>query len=889
MMPCMSVSKLPVIIPQKHKPDSSSGFSPHSNNSTRSWTKKSNPRFRDTHLDFLCGNGRLNEAITVLDSIATQGAKVRRNTYINLLQACIDSNSIHLARKLHAFLNLVTEIDVFVKTKLLSVYAKCGCLDDAREVFEDMRERNLYTWSAMIGAYSRDQRWREVVELFFLMVQDGLFPDDFLFPKILQACGNCGDFEAGKLMHSLVIKLGMSCVRRVRNSVLAVYVKCGKLIWARRFFESMDEKDGVAWNSMISGYFQIGENDEAHRLFDKMCREEIKLGVVTFNILIRSYNQLGQCDVAMEMVKKMESLGITPDVFTWTCMISGFAQNGRTSQALDLFKEMPFVGVMPNGVTITSAISACTDLKALAMGMEIHSLAVKMGFTDDVLVGNSLINMYSKCEELEAAERVFDMIKDKDVYSWNSMIAGYCQAGYCGKAYELFIKMQESDVPPNVITWNVLISGYIQNGNEDEAVDLFQRMGKNDKVKRNTASWNSLIAGYQQLGQKNNALGVFRKMQSSCFYPNCVTILSVLPACAYLVASNKVKEIHGCVLRRSLESSLPVMNSLIDTYAKSGNIVYSRTIFDGMSSKDIITWNSLICGYVLHGFWHAALDLFDQMKSFGLKPNRGTFLSIILAHSLAGMVDLGKKVFCSITECYQIIPMIEHYSAMIDLYGRSGKLEEAMEFIEDMPIEPDSSIWEALLTACRIHGNIDLAVLAIERLFDLEPGDVLIQRLILQIYAICGKPEDALKVRKLEKENTRRNSFGQCWIEVKNLVYTFVTGGWSESYSDLLYSWLQNVPENVTARSSHSGLCIEEEEKEEISGIHSEKLALAFALIGSSQAPHTIRIVKNIRMCVHCHKTAKYVSKMHHCEIFLADSKCLHHFKNGQCSCGDYW
>ncbi|KAJ0087017.1 hypothetical protein Patl1_09216 [Pistacia atlantica] len=722
------------------------------------------------------------------------------------------------------------------------MYAKCGCFNDAFKVFDGMRERNLYTWSAVIGARSREQRWREVVELFFFMIIDGVVPDDFLFPKILQACGNCGDFETGKLIHCLVIKLGMTCVTRVKNSILAVYVKCGKMSWARRFFKSMDERDRVAWNSMISGYCQIGENEQAHRFFDEMCKEGIEPGLVTWNILIRSYNQLGQCEAAMELMKKMESLRISPDVFSWTCMISGFAQNGRTIEALDLFKEMSFVGVKPNEVTITSAISACTDLKALEIGLQLHSVAVKMGFIDDVLVGNSLIGMYSKCGELEDAERVFDMIKEKDIYTLNSMIGGYCQAGYCSKAYELFMKMQISDIPPDVITWNAMISGYIQNGNEDEAMDLFRRMEEDGKIKRNSASWNALIAGYLQLGQKNNALGVFRKMQSYCFSPNYVTILSVLPACAYLVAANKVKEIHSCVLRRNLDSSLPVMNSLMDTYAKSGNVVYSRTLFDGLPYKDMISWNSVISNYVLYGFWDTALDLFDQSRKFGFKPNRGTFVSVIVAHSLAGMVEEGKQVFSSITEDYQIIPMLEHYSAMVDLYGRSGMLGEAMEFIEDMPIKPDSSIWEALLTACRIHGNIDLAVYAVERLLELEPGNILIQHLILKTYAICGKPQDALKVRKLEKENSVKKSPGQSWIEIKNMVYTFVTGDHSKSYSDLLYSWLQKILENIKAHHSHSGLSIEEEEKEEISGVHSEKLALAFALVGSSPAPQNIRI-----------------------------------------------
>lgn len=836
-------------------------------------------------MNYLRKSGRLSEAVTALESIAQRGSKVEAKTYLNLLQSCIDANSIQLGRKLHECIDLVKEENPFVETKIVSMYAKCGCLEDARKMFGEMSDRNLYAWSAMIGACSRERRWREVADLFYFMMQDGVLPDSFLFPKILQACANCGDFEAGKLIHSLVVRLGMSCSIRVNNSILAVYAKSGKMSSARNFFENMHERDRVTWNAMISGYCQKGENEEAHRLFDAMREEGVEAGLVTWNILIASYNQLGHCDVAVELMKKMESFGITPDVFTWTSMISGFAQNNRRSQALDLFKDMLREGVEPNGVTITSAISACASLKSLEKGMEIHSVAVKMGFINDVLVGNSLVDMYSKCGKLEAARRVFDMILEKDVYTWNSMIGGYCQGGYYGKAHLLFMKMQESGVPPNVITWNVMISGYIQNGDEDQAMDLFQRMEKDGKIKRNTASWNSLIAGYLQIGQKNKALGIFRQMQSSCVIPNSVTMLSVLPACANLVSGKKVKEIHGCVVRRSLETELSIANSLIDTYAKSGNIVYSRTIFDGISSKDVITWNSLIGAYVLHGYVDAVLDLFDQMKKFGFRPNRGTFVNIIFAYSLAGMVDEGEKAFSSITEEYRIIRTLEHYSAMVDLYGRAGRLADAIEFIEDMPIDPDSSTWSALLTACRIHGNIGLAVRAGESLLDLEPGNILIHQLIFQAHALCGKLEDASKMRKLEKENASRKSLGICWIEVKNTVHTFLTGDQS---SDVESSWIQRIKGKVEGPDTQYGLCIEEEEREEISGVHSEKLALAFALIGSP-ASKVIRMVKNLRMCDDCHRTAKYISMTYGCEIYLNDSKCLHYFKNGHCSCKDYW
>ncbi|KAE8659885.1 Beta-galactosidase 5 isoform 1 [Hibiscus syriacus] len=592
------------------------------------------------------------------------------------------------------------------------MYAKCGSFADARKVFDKMSEKNLYTWSAMIGAYT-ESRGKKVVELFFLMMEDGVLPDEFCFREFC------------KLVR------------------IVPFMQSGDLSSARSFFDYMNERDRVTWNSMLLAYCQKGDSDEAYRLFNGM----------------------------------RESSRVIPDVFTWTSMISGLAQ--------------------------MCSFCLCF-LKVLRMGLEIHSTALRMGLTENVLVGNSLIDMI-------------------------------CQSGYCGKAYELFIKMQESDVKPNVITWNTMISGYIQNGDEDRAMDLFQRIERDGKIRRNTASWNALIAGFVQLEAIDKAFGVFRKMQSCSISPNSVTILSILPGCANLVAAKKVKEIHGCILRRNLEFVLSILNSLIDTYAKSG-------------------------GYVLHGCSDAALDLFNQMGKLGLKPNRGTFLSIILAHGIAKMVEEGKHVFSSIIDKYEVIPAIEHYSAMIELYGRSGRLGEAMEFIEDMPVEPDSSVWTSVLTASRIHKDIALSVLAGEQLLDLEPGNVVVNQLMFQIYSLCGKLDDSSKLRKLGKENTLRRSLGHSWIEVRNTVHKFATADRSKPCSNLLYSWVKNIVREVNIDDHHGGFFIEEEEKEDTGGVHSEKLALAFALIGSPSSPQIIRIVKNTRMCKNCHLTAKHVS-----------------------------
>ncbi|XP_042507130.1 pentatricopeptide repeat-containing protein At1g19720 [Macadamia integrifolia] len=876
-----------------------SEFSSKPSKSSLSFTKTSTPvasrpsqKISEHHVNHLCKTGQLKEAVAALDSIAKLGTKVKPATYISLLQCCIDLDSIDQGRKLHARIGLVRELNPFIETKLVGMYAKCGSLEDARQVFDQMLERNLFTWSTMIGAYARERRWREIIDLFFWMIADGIFPDEFLLPKILQACANSGDAESGELIHSFVIRGGMDSCVHVNNALLSMYAKCGRLISARSFFEKMDKKDRVSWNSIISGYCQSGQNEKALQLFEKMQVEGVEPGLVTWNILIASYNQSGDSDLAMELMRKMEILGITPDVFTWTSMISGYAQNNRKSVALELFREMILVGVEPNAVTVASAVSACATLKALEKGKQLHSIGIKTGYMEDVLFGNSLIDLYSKCSKIESAQRIFDNISEKDIFTWNSMIGGYTQSGYCGKAYDLFVMMQDSGLQPNVVTWNVMISGHIQNGDEDRAMEFFQRMETDGMIKQNTVTWNLLVSGMLQNGHINKALEIFRQMQSFQVPPNSVTLLSILPAFANLVALKKVKEIHGCILRRSLNSELSLANSLIDAYAKSGDMVYARAVFEDLSSTDIISWNSIMSGYVLHGLPDVALDLFGRMRQVGLNPSRGTITHIILAYSLKGMVDEGKQIFSSIIDDYQISPNLEHFSAVVTLFGRSGRLGEATTFIEDVDFEPDSTVWDALLTACRVHGSIGLAVQAAEHLMELEPGNPLHFRLVSQIYALVERSEDTSNVRKPKMINGTTKFLGSSWIEIKNTVHTFITGDKSMPNSDSLYSQLSCIAEKirVAAPKSHdTQLCIEEEENEEVAGIHSEKLAIAFALIGSPYSSKSIRIVKNLRMCRDCHRTAKLFSLVYGREIYLRDPKCLHHFKNGQCSCRDYW
>ncbi|KAJ6826987.1 putative disease resistance proteinisoform X2 [Iris pallida] len=834
----------------------------------------------------LTRTGNLHEAISAIES----GSAVQPGDYLSLLQSCIDADSIDHGRRLHSSLgDSLADPDPFVATKLVSMYAKCGTLAEARQVFDAMPHRNLFAWSAMIGGCSREQRWEEVVGLFHRMMREGAAsPDAFLLPKILQACANLADLATGRLLHSLAVRKGFLASAHVANSVLALYAKCGELALARRFFEKLDRRDPVSWNSIISGHCQAGENEEARRVFEEMVREGAEPSLVTWNILIGSYNQCGRPELAIELMEEMRRSGISPDVVTWTSMISGLAQNCRPGEAFDLFREMLLSEVKPNGMTVAAVVSASADARSLKRGKELHSYAARTGCLASVLVGNSLVDMYAKCGRLEDAQRVFDGIAEKDVFTWNSMIGGYALAGYCGRAHELFSEMESFGVRRNAVTWNVMISGHIQNGDEDRAMDLFRRM-EEEGVRRNTASWNTLIAGSLQNGLVDRGLRIFRQMQADSVRPNSVTVLSVLPVCANLVSASKVKEVHASTLRSGLRSAAPVANALIDAYSNSGDLGSARALFDGLRSRDPASWASMISGCVLHGRSRLALDMFSRMEEEGVEPNHSVFASAIGAYALEGMVEEGKKLFDSMVEEHRLSPGMEHYRGMVELFGRAGRLREASELVETMPVDPDSTVWSALFTAARVHGDVETASFAAENLFRLDPEDTTLQRLTSSLQVMSGAAKSGGDSSKMRKPN-RGGSHGCCWIEVGNKVHTFSNGERpTDDNMEAKLAEINGMEEKIRRRSTsvREGSAIDVEE-EEVAGVHSEKLAMAFGLINMSGA-RSVRVLKSVRMCRDCHAVAESVSEAYGCDVLIKDPERLHHFRGGECSCRGYW
>eukprot|EP01018_Ginkgo_biloba_P039368 Gb_08569 [translate_table: standard] len=880
---------------------------------------------------------------------------VHSNVYDSLLHLCGKHQSLVEAKQVHAhMLKTGFNQDVFLGAKLVSMYSMCRSLIDANLLFDKFPKRDVFLWNAIIIGCARNGHCEEVLRLYHQMQEEGVKPDGYTFPSVLKACASVSALQEGREIHEDIISSGYESHVFVGNALIDLYAKCGSIENARQVFDKMSQRDLVSWNTMIAGYAQNGHCESALALFGHIELAGIKPNSVTVASVIPAYARLTplqQCkeihdytirrgfesdlfvgSALVDMYAKCRSMENARQVFdklsqrnavSWNAMIGGYAQNGYGVEAIKLFIQMQLVDVKLNSFTIASILSACANLTAKRQGEEIHDYIIRNGLDLIVFVGNALVDMYAKCGSVDEARCVFDEMAERDVVSWSALIAGYTQNGHFYEALKLFSQMETAGVKPNLVTivtilpacahlaalrqgleihayiirhgfelhlavMNALIDMYAKCGIIETAKHIFDKMSQ-----ANVVSWNAMIAGYIHNGRYDEALKLFHQMELEGMKPNSVTVASVLPACARLGALQHGKEIHYYMTRSGFELDVFVCNALLDMYAKCGSIESAREVFDNMIKRDVISWTAMIAGYGMHGHGEDALTLFNQMQQIGIKPDQITFVAVLSACSHAGLVTEGWQCFGGMRQDYHIMPMLEHYACMVDLLGRAGQLEEAYDFIKRMPLEPDAGVWGALLSACRVHCNVELGEYAAKHIFELEPENAGYYVLLSNIYAAAGRWSDALKVRTTMKERGLKKNPGCTWIEVNNRVHAFLVGDKSHPQSEKISAMLESLSAQIevagyvpdTSFVLHD---VDEAEKEYILCGHSEKLAIAFGLINTS--PETpIRIAKNLRVCGDCHSATKFISKIAGREIIVRDANRFHHFTDGLCSCGDYW
>lgn len=473
----------------------------------------------------------------------------------------------------------------------------------------------------------------------------------------------------------------------------------------------------------------------------------------------------------------------------------------------------------------------------------------------------------------------------RDVVSWNTLVSGYSSCGEVGIAREVFDRMPER----NLVSWSAMIVGHARSGDVVAARELFDQMPE-----RNVICWNAMIAGYTQNERFSESIELFRRMlQSGGLPPNYVTLVSVLSACAHLGALDLGRWIDRYIERRAMKLSLFLGNALSDMYGKCGCIAEARRVFDRMLERDVISWSIIISGEAMHGHAVEAISGFREMLEQGIKPNDITFMGILSACTHAGLVDAGLEYFNMMSEEFEILPKVEHYGCAVDLLSRAGRLDEAEDLINSMQVPPNVIVWGALLGGCRIYQDIIRGERVVQRILELDPDHSGSYVYLANVYASIGRLEDAANCRSRMREKQVVKTPGCSWIEVDNMVYEFFMGDRSHPRSNEIYSMISSLSLRMRVagyipNTSLVTQCIDEEEKEDALSMHSEKLAVAFGLISTREGT-TIRVVKNLRVCNDCHDAMKVISKIVAREIILRDRSRFHQFKEGQCSCKDYW
>ena len=748
--------------------------------------------------------GFLEDVLQLYRQMQRLGWKPDHYTFPFVLKACGEIPSFRCGASVHAVVFVSGfEWNVFVGNGLVSMYGRCGVLKNARQVFDEMRERgivDLISWNSIVAAYMQGSDSIRAMKMFERMSEDlEVRPDAVSLVNVLPACASVGAWLRGKQVHGYAYRSGLFEDVYVGNALVDIYAKCGMMEEANKVFERMKVKDVVSWNAMVTGYSQIGRFDDALGLFEKIQEEKIELNVVT-----------------------------------WSAVIAGYAQRGLGREALDVFRQMRLFGSEPNVVTVVSLLSGCASEGALLHGKETHCYAIKWILNldendpgDDLMVINALIDMYSKCKSPKTAQAMFNLIPPKD---------------------------------RSVVTWTVLIGGNAQHGEANEALKIFSQMLQPDNF----------------------------------VMPNAFTISCALMACARLGALRFGRQIHAYVLRNHFQSAmLFVANCLIDMYSKSGDVDAARVVFDNMHQRNGVSWTSLMTGYGMHGRGEEALQIFDDMQRVGLVPDGVTFVVVLYACSHSGMVDQGINYFNSMKKDFGVVPGAEHYVCMVDLLGRAGRLDEAMELIKGMPMKPTPAVWVALLSACRVYANVELGEYAAKKLSELESGNDGSYTLLSNIYASARRWKEVARIRQLMKNAGIKKRPGCSWVQGRKGTAKFLAGDRSHPMSQQIYDLLRDliqrikalgyVPDNRFALQD-----VDDEEKVDLLFEHSEKLALAYGILTTAPgAP--IRITKNLRACGDCHSAFTYISTIIEHEIIVRDSSRFHHFKDGSCSCRGYW
>ncbi|XP_072966736.1 pentatricopeptide repeat-containing protein At3g53360, mitochondrial-like [Typha angustifolia] len=651
-----------------------------------------------------------------------------------------------------------------------------------------MSRRTVVSWNAMISGYAKWGRNEEALDMVSHMHRDGVRLNETTFSSVLGTCARSNSFDAGKQIHCLVLKSGSEDFELVGCALLNLYTSCFDIHAACRLFELLHCRNPLLWSPMLVGFVRCNLMDDALHFLERMP---------------------------------------TQDVVSWTALISGYARSAdKCRKALELFLHMKESGnAVPNEFTYDSVLRTCAKLGFLNYGKMIHGCLIRCGFGSDKSIRGSLIDLYCNCDAVKDAMLVYDQLDDPCLSISNALLGGLISIGRIRDAELVFSQMVEH----NPASYNLMIKGYALDGRIVDSKRLFEKMPcknivsvntmisvchrsgefeegsklfEHIKEVKNTVTWNSMISGYIQNEQPSEALKLFAVMRRSSIECSRSTFSALFRACAGIGTLEQGKMLHAHLSKTPFDSNVYVGTSLVDMYSKCGSIGDARTAFSHIISPNVASWTSLINGLAHHGRGVEAILQFGRMLKHRIHPNAVTFVGLLLASSRAGMVDKGMRFYYSM-QSYGLVPSLEHYACVVDLLGRSGRLSEAEEFIHEMPIEADTVVWVALLTACWFSMDLEAGQRVADKILCLDTKHMPAYVIMSNIYAKLGRWEDVVEVRKRLRGLNVKKDPGCSWIEVNNTVHVFSVEDRNHPQRDDIYVILEDLVANV---SSYSGL-----------------------------------------------------------------------------------
>ncbi|CAE6187617.1 unnamed protein product [Arabidopsis arenosa] len=780
-------------------------------------------------------NGRYMAAVGLFVEMIQKGNEFDSTT---LLLAASALSSLHLSKKCPMVHCLAIETglvsDSSLCNALMNLYAKGEDLSFAECVLMHMEHRDIVSWNTIMTKCLANGYPRKSLIYFKSMIGSGQEADNVTFSCVISACSSLEELSLGESLHGLVIKSGYSPEAHVSvaNSIISMYSKCGDTEAAETVFEELLGKDVISWNAILNGFSANGMFEEAFGILKEMQSvDKIQPDIATVvsitsicgdlclsregraihGYTVRREMQSRALEVINSVIDMYGKCGLTSqaellfktatnrDLVSWNSMISAFAQNGFTQEAKNLFKEVvsEYSCSRFSLSTVLAILTSCDSSDSLIFGKSVHCWLQKLGFGDNILSANSVINMYIGCRDLTSAFLLLETISEKrDLASWNSVIYGCTSSGHHLESLRAFQAMsREGKIRHDLITLlgtisasgnlglvlqgrcfhglaikslreldtqlqNTLITMYGRCKDIESAVKVFVLISD-----PNLCSWNCVISALSQNKAGRKVFQLFRNLKLE---PNEITFVGLLSASTQLGSTSYGMQAHGHLIRRGFQANPFVSAALVDMYSSCGMLETGMKVFRNSGVKSISSWNSVISAYGFHGMGEKAMELFKEMSSgnSGMEPNKSTFISLLSACSHSGFIDEGLSYYNQMEEKFGVKPVTEHRVCIVDMLGRAGKLREAYEFITGIGEPQKAGVWGALLSACNYHGDTKLGKEVAEVLFEMEPDNASYYISLANTYVGLGGWDEAVRLRKIVEDNALKKLPGYSVIDV---------------------------------------------------------------------------------------------------------------------------